>query len=140
MIPYQAKSNKLAGSNYKEVRESAMFVFHKIASKTKRKPYVRSAYFRENKKKQKIFFDYFWEHLFQKNPKERMKRLKYFQAALEVIAESRNHPIAEKNHYKKNETLYRFSGLTRDKSLFFVQIKKDEKTGKRYLMSCFPVE
>ena len=79
MIPYQTKSNKLAGTDYKEVYKNAMFIFRKIESATKRKPYVRSAYFRENKKKQKIFFDYFWVHLSQKGPKERVKRLQYFK-------------------------------------------------------------
>ena len=92
---------------------------------------MRSMYF----KKEKIFFDYFWDHLRQKLPKERFRRLKYFKASIELIKNSRNQPILKENIGKK-EILYRFSGVTFEKESFFVQIKEDKK-GKKYLMSCF---
>lgn len=101
---------------------------------TKRRPYIRSAYF----KKEKVFFDFFREHLFQKSPKERMARLRYFEAAIELIRDSRNKPAIRENPNKK-ETLYRFAGLTVEKELFFVQIKQDKK-GNKYFMSCFGAE
>lgn len=140
MIPYQTKSNKLAGTSFGEIKKNALIIYNRIVKKTKRKPYIRSNYFRQNKKKQKIFFDYFWEHLFQKNDRERAKRLKYFRAAIEVIEKSRNHPISQDNPHKKGEILHRFGGLTKDRELFYIQIKEDKRSGKRYLMSCFPAE
>ena len=134
MIPYQTKTKKLPGARYTEIRNQSLFIFNQIKRSTKRKPYIRSAYFN----KQKIFFDYFWAHLFQKNPRERTIRLKYFDTALEVIKKSRNHPSSQKNSDKKRETFYRLAGLTAEKELFIVQIKENNKTGKKYFMSCFP--
>lgn len=136
MIPYPTKMRKLPGSNYSEVRKRALILFNQIEKRTKRRPYIRSAYFN----KQKVFFDYFWQHLFQKNFKERTKRLKYFEAALEVIRKSRNHPTSFENPHKKGEILHRFAGLTKEKELFYVQIKEDKRSGKKYFMSCFPAE
>jgi len=138
MIPYPTKSYKLSGSNFKEVKRNALIIYKKITSSTKRRPYVRSAYFRSKGKKQKIFFDYFWVHLSQKSFKERAKRLKYFKAAIEVIRKSRDHPASEDNPHKRGELLHRFAGLTKDGELFYVQIKEDKRSGKKYFMSCFP--
>jgi len=132
MIPYQAKSRKVSGSSYGEVLRNAFAVFDEIKKKTKRRPYVRSAYF----KKEKIFLDYFREHLFQKSPKERMARLKYFKAAVELVKNSKNDPAVKDNPNKRGEVLHKFAGLTAEKELFFVQIKED-KRGRKYMMSCF---
>ena len=74
MIPYSTKIKKLPGTSYSEVRKEALILFNQIKKKTKRKPYIRSAYFN----KQKVFFDFFWQHLLQKSHKERVRRLKYF--------------------------------------------------------------
>lgn len=132
MIPYQTKSNKIAGTNLKEVYKNADKIFKEISRKTKRRPYVRSAYF----KKEKIFFDYFWDHLRQKLPKERYKRLKFFEASVELIKNSRNKPVS-KDVVAKKEIVYRFSGITAEKKPFFVQIKEDKRK-RKYFMSCFP--
>lgn len=135
MIPHQTKTDKLPGTKYKEVRKAALSVFGEIKRRTKRKPYVRSAYFH----RQKIFFDYFWDHLWRTGGyKERTKRLKYFEAAIEVLRHSRNEPISKENPNKTSEILHRFAGLTKDKELFYVQVKEDKPTGKKYFMSCFP--
>jgi len=90
MALYKTKKDTFAIRRYGEIRNNALFVFNQIKKKTKRKPYIRSAYFN----KQKIFFDYFWMHLFQKNPKERIKRLKYFEASIDLIKNSKNHPFS----------------------------------------------
>jgi len=134
MIPFYTRIKKLPGTNYGEVKDKALSLFCGIKRKTKRKPYIRSVYF----KKQKIFFDYFWPHLFQKNPRERMRRLRYFEAAIEVIKESRNHPTSCDNPHRKGEVLHRFAGITKEKELFYAQIKEDKRSGKKYFMSCFP--
>ncbi|KKQ83008.1 MAG: N-acylneuraminate-9-phosphate synthase [Candidatus Woesebacteria bacterium GW2011_GWA1_38_8] len=59
---FQTKSSKLHGTNYKEIVKHAKAEFAIVEHKSKRKPYIRSAYFN----KQKVFFDFFWMHLFQK--------------------------------------------------------------------------
>ena len=64
---------------YKEAYRADAVVYSEIEKRTKRKPYVRSAYF----SKQKIFFDYFWLHLRQKPFAERARRLKFFAEFLE---------------------------------------------------------
>ena len=106
-----------------------------IKHKTKRKPYVRSAYF----KKRKVFFDYFWQHLSRSGGyREKARRLRYFEAAIEVIKHSRNKPTSKNNPNKRLEILHRFAGLTKDKELFYVQIKEHASSGKLYFMSCLP--
>ena len=136
MIPYQTKAKKISGTSYGEVFHDALVVLDEIKKKTKRRPYVRSAYF----KKEKIFLDYFREHLFQKRPNERMKRLRFFKAAVELVKYSRNEPVAKPNPNKNNEVVYRFAGLTTEKEIFYVQIKEDKKRKRKYFMSCFPPE
>ena len=134
IIPYQTKIKKLPGTNYAEVRKRAAASFDQIKKKTKRKPYIRSAYF----KKKKIFFDYFWILLRQKRPKERFKSLKYFECSIDLIKNSRNKPFVEVNRNKKTEILYRFVGLTKGKELFYTQIKENRRSKRKYFMSCFP--
>ena len=134
MIFYQTKTKKLPGTNYSEVRRHALFILKQIKKRTKRRPYIRSAYFN----KQKIFFDYFWIHLLQKNLKERTKRLKHFSCSLDLIRNSKVAPTSKENIDNKNEMLHRFAGKTKDKEVFFAQIKENKKSGKKYLMSCFP--
>lgn len=133
MIPYQTKTKKLSGTSYTEVRKEALVLYNQIKRRTKRRPYIRSAYFN----KQKIFFDYFWTHLNQKRRRERQIRLQLFAVAIEVIKNSRNAPVSNDNPANRNEILHRFAGLTRDKRLFYVQIKEDKRRGHKYFMSAF---
>ena len=88
MNTYQSKFSKVGGKNYKEVLTNARAIYGKIEKRTKRQPYIRSVYFGS----QKIFFNLFWNHLYQKSPKERYKRLKYFQCAIDLIEKTRDHP------------------------------------------------
>ncbi len=135
MSPYQTKAKKLSGTSYGEVMRNAFAVYDEIKKKTKRRPYIRSAYF----KKEKIFLDYFREHVFQKSPKDRINRLRYFKASVELVKNSKNDPTIKSNPNKIHETLYKFAGLTAEKEIFFVQIKEDKK-GNKYFMSCFGLE
>ena len=134
-MPYQTKAKMLSGTSYGEVLKKAFILYDEIKKKTKRRPYIRSAYF----KKEKIFLDYFREHLFQKSPRERMARLRYFPATCELVKDSKIGPVEKVESFEKKEILYRFSGSTSDKKLFHVQIKEDKKK-RKYLMSCFPVK
>jgi hypothetical protein len=134
MIPYQTKLKKLPGTNLAEVYKNADKLFREISRRTKRRPYVRSAYF----KREKIFFDYYWNHLRHKPPNDRFKRLRYFGAAIDLIKNSRNKPISKSNPNKVGEIVHRFGGLTAEKELFYVQIKEDKKRKRKFFMSCFP--
>lgn len=49
-------------------------------------------------------------------------------------------PTSKQNPNKPAEILHRFAGLTKDKEIFFVQIKEDKKTDQRHLLSVFPEE
>jgi len=133
MIAYQTKIKKFSGSNYKEIMMDAKTLFKWIKKRTKRRPYIRSAYF----DKQKIFFDYFWQHLFKKSFKIRTQRLKFLPCAIDLIQNSKIPPTSKENVDNRNEILHRFKGETRDKEVFYVQIKEDKKTGRKYFMSCF---
>ena len=136
MIPYQTKARKLPGVNYTAVRKHVMQAYNQIKKRTKRKPYVRSAYF----KKQKVFLDFFWPHLLEKSFTDRTRRLRYFEAAIAVIQHSRNEPFSQENPHKQGEILHRFAGLTKGRELFYVQIKENKRSGAKHFMSCFPQE
>lgn len=136
MKAFQTKRRTLPGTSYQEVLRRANDIWRRIKSHTRRRPYIRSAYF----KKEKIFFDYFWDHLFQKSWSERTKRLKFFACAIELVKESRHDPASKENPNKRDEILHRFAGLTRNKEIFYVQIKEDKKTGKKFFMSVFSPE
>ena len=131
---YQTKCTTLSGTSYAEVYKQARRIYNEIARKTKRKPYVRSIYF----KKEKIFFDFFWHHLRQKRPSERFMRLKFFVAAIEIIKLSHHHSSSKINPNRPTEILHRFAGITKDRQGFYVQIKENRRSQHKYLMSCFP--
>lgn len=134
MKAYHTKASKFTGTDYHEVYKKAFDSYKKIKARSKRTPYVRSAYF----KKDKIFISFFWEHLKQKSWKDRDRRLKYFDCAIELICHSNFEPITKENPNKPSELLHRFAGITRENDLFFVQIKEDRKTDKKWFMSVFP--
>ncbi len=134
MKAYRVKTRKLAGTKYPEVNRKALKTFNKIKKRTKRRPYVRSAYFN----KEKIFLNLFWSHLKDKtNLKDKTRRLKYFPCGIELIQHSKFAPESKKNPNKKSETLYRFKGVTIENEIFFIQIKEGKK-GNKYLLSIFP--
>lgn len=135
MRVYMAKAKKLSGSDFHEVKKKAFDMYLEIKGRSKRKPYVRSAYFGGDK----VFLSLFWSHLWDKqNWQDRMRRLKFFAAAIELIQHSRFEPKIKDNPNKHGEILYRFAGSTKEKELFFVQIKGEKNTGKKYLISMFP--
>lgn len=130
---YKTKAKLIPGSSYKLVVKVARAIFHDLKKKTKRKPYIRSAYFN----KEKIFFDFFWTHLNQKSVIERMERLKYFSCAIELVQKTKITPLSKPNPNNKKELLYRFLGTAKDGENFVVQIKLNKKTNDKYLMSVF---
>lgn len=132
---YQTKINPAAGTNYSEVYKKAFSLYKIIKKKTKRRPYIRSKYF----KKDKIFLQLFWTHIYEKlNYRDKTRRLKYFPCAVELIENSAFDPESKENVDRHSEILHRFSGKTKDGDLFFVQIKEDKRSGEKWFMSVFP--
>ena len=133
---YQTKAGKIPGTDFREVNGKAMEIFDVIKNRSKRKPHIRSAYFR----KQKVFLDFFWNHIHtNKNPRDRLRRLKYFEAALKLIRESRLSPESKENPNKSGEILHRFAGKTKEGDVFMVQIKEFKKNSQKYFISVFPI-
>lgn len=131
---YRCRSALVLGHGAADVFRSSREIFKSIAKKTKRRPYVRSGYFQG----EKVFLDYFWQHLNQKNPRDRKRRLRYFECGIELIRYSKCAPICLDNP-KEHEKLYRFIGHVQNQ-YFIVQIKEDMKRNQRFLLSIFPYE
>lgn len=139
-MPIQAhttKSKKLPGTNFSEVYKKAFSLYAQIKKRSKRRPYIRSKYF----KKDKIFLGLFWQHLHEKlNHRDKTRRVKYFPCAIELLQNTKFDPASKENPNEKTEILHRFTGITSEKEIFFVQVKEDKKTAQKYLVSVFPFE
>ncbi len=131
---YKSKIKRLAGTDYYEVYSKAKFLYKTILSKTKRRPYVRSAYFN----KEKVFLDYFWSHIGMKNQGDRFRRLKQYACAIDLIRHSKIKPTSKLNSDKPSEILHRFSGINGSRDNFFVQITENIKNKEKSFMSVFP--
>ena len=136
MTPYRAKATSLPGTRYTEVAPLARALLRSIARRTKRRPYLRSAYFG----KDKIFFTYFWKHLMQLPRYQRVRRLKYLPCAIELIRKSRQMPEVYLKRDRPREIFYRFSGQAPNGPEFAVQIKENLRTRRKELMSVFPYQ
>ncbi|MDP2643098.1 MAG: hypothetical protein Q8P62_04625 [Candidatus Peregrinibacteria bacterium] len=132
---YQTKCRKLAGTDYKEAYKKAFNIYSRIKKHSKRRCHIRSKYFN----KDKIFLSLFWEHLHNKlNLKDKTRRVKYFECALDLIQNTKFDPVSKENPNKKSEVLHRFTGITKENEIFFVQIKENKKTSQKYFISTFP--
>lgn len=134
MNTFKTKSKPLSGTSYAEVHARSISLYKQIASRTKRRPYIRSAYFN----KEKIFLDYFWDHIRTKNVKDRIRRLRQYPCALELLQKSMIEPVSKQNPNKSSEVLHRFSGINACNELFFVQVKENKKNGQKHFISVFP--
>ncbi|PIZ70634.1 hypothetical protein COY07_06330 [Candidatus Peregrinibacteria bacterium CG_4_10_14_0_2_um_filter_43_11] len=136
MKPYRTKNGLLAGSNWTEVYKNAQSIYKKICAHSKRRPYIRSAYF----KKDKIFLGLFWSHLYEKNLRDRVRRLKYFSCGIELIQNSYLDPESRDHLNDASQIAHRFTGITPKKEIFRAQIKEDKRNRKKWLISIFPYE
>ena len=134
MYIYHSRLKKLSGSSYRDVSVNVVTYYNQLKKRTKRRPYVRSSYFN----KDKIFLDRFWSHLWDKNWRDRLRRLKFFSCGVDLILHSKFEPTTKENKNTTNELLHRFCGITSDGELFFVQIRENKRTGQKTLMSIFP--
>jgi len=118
---YKTKTKKLSGTDFREVNRKAHEIYARIKKKSKRRPYVRSAYF----KKEKIFLELFWKHLYEKeNFRDKIRRMKYFGCAVELIQESHFNPISKKNLHKSGEILLGFTASRRTMNCFAFRSRK----------------
>jgi len=131
---FKTKNKRLSGTRYEDVYDQAFGLYDKIKKLTKRRPYIRSTYF----KKQKVFVEVFRQHLYQKNWRDRARRMRFFPAGIELIKESNLPPKSSDNPNSPNETLHKFTGKTADGCLFYVQIKENKRNGEKTLLSIFP--
>ena len=131
---YQSKCKQLSGTNFSEVSRHADLIFREIKSRTKRRPHVRSAYFN----KSKIFIGPFFSHTHEKNWRDAVRRLKFFPCAIDLIKNSRFEPLSKQDPNNPDALLHRFGGATKQKELFYVQIKENKKSGEKILLSVFP--
>ena len=131
---YLCQVAPFSGRKYAEIMPQARRMFRAIQKMTKRRPYLRCAYF----KKDKIFFEYFWTHLNQKLTHDRARRLKYFPCALELLHVSKHPPVTFVNADLPGVIHHRFIGITRDHTRFAVIVRQDRSSGKKYLLSLFP--
>jgi len=132
---FQAKTKSIPGTDFREVHKKAMAMFIQIKKQSKRRTYVRSAYF----DKDKIFLDILWSHLFGKaNWRDRVRRIKYFPPAMELIKHSKFKPKTKENPNKAGEIFHRFSGITTNSELFHIQIKEHIKNRTKISYVDFP--
>ena len=135
MRVYKSRYKKLSGSSLEELTKLARKQYHTIQKRTlRRAPYVRSKYFT----KDKIFINSFWEHMNQKSPKERVKRLKYYQCAIDLIRNTSLSPDTVYTYTNMNVGLHRFYGQTKAGEYFCVQISENKRTHRKEFMSVFP--
>lgn len=133
MKVYKSKASLLPGSSYDEVLAQARREHKKIENLTKRQPYVRSTYFN----KDKIFISLFWIHLMQKHRKDRTRRLKLYNAAVDLMRNSRCEPDTIFNKQNLSMLLHRFYGKTRDEIEYCVQVKQNKRSGRLDFMSVY---
>lgn len=132
-MEFRSKHNRYGQTSYVDVVKWARTIYKPLADQTKRQLYVRSAYF-DN---QKILLATFWIHLKQKNIRDRTRRLRFFEAAIDSIKNNKTEPelkVTKNGQYR----YYRFFGITKDDKLFFVQIKENIKNKRKDLISIFP--
>jgi hypothetical protein len=129
---FQVKNCKIAGTSYSEIYKKAWQIYLSEKQKSKRRPYIRSAYF----KKDKIFLNIFWSHLKEKRKIDRERRIRFYKCALELLKNNRTDP-AIFNSNNTHGKLYRFKGMVNNNEIFFVQVKENNR-GNKFLISIFP--
>ena len=137
MKAYQSKFNKLSGSSLDELIKTARREYHILQKRTPRRaPYVRSKYFT----KDKIFISNFWDHLNQKSPKERIRRLKLYNCGVDSLRNSNFAPDTIFSSKDLNSALHRFYGQTKNGEYFCVQVKENKRNNRKDFISVFPTK
>lgn len=133
---YQSKYNQLPGSSLHKAYRAAHRYHNLVKSHhPRRRPYVRSRYF----KKDKVFVTVYWSHAAQKNRKEQLRRIRLYKCALDLIRNTMFDPLTIIDPAKEEMLLHRFYGRTQDGLEFCVQIKQNQRSGRKDFVSAFPV-
>ncbi len=135
---FKSKASSISGSSYNEVIGRVRKEEDKIRRLTMRRPYVRSSYFVEGKNKSKVFIENFLPHIMQKGRKTRVKRLKLYNGAIDLLRNSRHEPEVILKSDLPAHILYKFHGVTKDGVQFCVQVKQHKRTGRKDFMSVYP--
>lgn len=131
---YRCKTASLTGHRFVDIMPQARRVFRTLQKQTKRRPYVRSPYFY----KDKIFFDFFWQHMQQKSVIDRARRLKYLPCTLELMRNSRHDPVSFIDVNQPGIIKHEFLGTAPNGVRFAVIVQEDRKTDKKQLLSLYP--
>ncbi len=135
--PYISTCRQLPGSSVEELMKLARREYHTLQKRTpRRQAYIRSKYFT----KDKIFVNQFWDHLGQKNRQDKVRRLKLYACAIDLIRNNTSAPETMQNPNNPDESLHRFEGKTADGVAFYVQIKENKKNNRKDFMSAFPAK
>lgn len=136
MQVYKSKYSKLPGTSYPEVVKRVRREYHAIQKKTpRRQPYIRSKYFTRDK----VFINEFWNHLESKSWADRLRRLKLFPCAIDLLMNTTVSPEVTQKAHRSGEVFYRFSGQTADGQFYYVQVRQNSK-GRKDFISVFPAE
>jgi hypothetical protein len=134
---YHSTAHQLPGTSTDELMKLARREFHTAQKRTpRRQAHVRSRYFT----KDKVFINQFWDHLDQKNRQDKVRRLKLYTCALDLIRNTTVAPQTMQNPNNADEILHRFSGKTANGTVFYVQIKENKKNNRKDFMSVFPAK
>ena len=133
---YKSKLLSLPGSSLSEVIALARHEYHVIQKRTPRRvPYVRSRYFT----KDKIFINTFWEHTNKKSPQERVRRLKLYTCAIDLLRNTTIPPNTIHTNTDKNTSYHQFYGITGDGVAFCVRVNENKRNGRKDFTSVYPI-
>jgi hypothetical protein len=134
---YDSSLRRLPGSAADELIKLARKEFHVIQKRTpRRQAHIRSRYFT----KDKVFINQFWDHLEQKNRQDKVRRLRLYVCAIDLIRNTTIAPVTMQNPNNSDEALHRFAGKTADGEIFYVQVKENKKNNRKDFMSVFPAK
>lgn len=134
---YTSRYGLLPGSSLSEIVKLARREYHVIQKRTPRRvPYVRSKYF----VKDKIFIGSFWDHTNKKSPQERVRRLKLYSCALDLLRNTTFAPETIHTNVDKDSSAHLFYGFTKDGARFCVRVKESKRTGRKDFTSVYPVK
>lgn len=131
---YQCKAKPFSGHRFVDIIPQARKLLRTLQKQTKRRVYIRAVYFH----KDKIFFDFFWQHMQTKSAVDRARRLKYLPCALELLRNSRCDPISFMDEYQSGIIKHEFKGNSPDGMNFSVIVQEDRKTNKKQLLTLYP--
>lgn len=120
MIYWKVNVLPLSGHKYEEVFRNADIYIKLFKKRSSKKPFIKSKLY-----KKKIFFDFFWDHLFSKPLSQRKQRLKLFPCGLELLQNSTYQPSVK---LINGEKLLRFYGQVTGNRTFVVQVKETNKS------------